>query len=161
MTTQELALLRPLTPFFKFTEAEKKSGKFEDTKKSAKKWNKLKRSEKDKYISAYKDAKEKYDNMVAKIYGVDIATYKPPTRPAFLLSRVRGVLGQEKAIKAMSKEVYPALEKVLEQFMTDLGKACADALKSDSKKVVTVEVMVNALEGTKPLTSTCSYLILL
>ena len=114
MSTQAANEARPITPFFLFTEQERKKDSSVTSKDLGEKWKKLPESQKKKYIKEYKDAKEKYEKLLTEVYGVDPMSFKSSSKPnEFSITRVRAALGLKSMIKPMAKELYPGLVKVL------------------------------------------------
>lgn len=126
--TEDLGTARPLTPFFLYREEERRKGNDIDAKKVGAKWKKLKAGDKEKYIKKYKEAKDRYDEHIHDLYGVDIKTYQPPTtkEPGYPTTRVRAVIGQDPEIRPMKRGTYPALKKVLVQIQcAERGRNCS------------------------------------
>ena len=141
---------RPLTPFFMFREKEKEKGHSMSGGDAGERWRSMSDKEKQPYLDAYKEAREKYDQYLED-QGIPLRTSsrkkEKPTK--YRAVRIRALCGKSKEAKGAEPKVYKGLAKIAEAFIMDLGKAVEEEMKSEERRTVTVDVMAKALEGAK------------
>lgn len=142
---------KPLTAFFMFCKKIRDKGDKISGKEAGKAWSNLSDKERKVYEDEYKKQKDVYDKYLEEVEGIPRrSSSKKNEKPTcFNPSRIRAVCGKKKEIKDMSHQTSKALGKVLEAFMTDLGKATNGELRSRDKKTVTVEILLAAVEGSQ------------
>ena len=112
--TQLIGMARPLTPYFLFCEDMRKGGKTIPAKDMSKKWKKMKKDEKEKYLDEYNKAKSKYDKFVEEVYGVKPNEKEEKPKPSkYAPYKIRAITGQDEKILPMRNECYAALCKVM------------------------------------------------
>ena len=147
---KEAAPRRPLTPFFMFREKEKEKGHSMSGGDAGEKWRSMSDKEKQPFIDAYKEAREKYDQYLEDQGIPPKSSSKRKEKPTKYRSvKIRAICGKSKDAKAAEPKVYKGLAKLAEAFIMDLGKAVEEEMKSEERRTVTVDLMAKALEGAK------------